>query len=302
MIRLAVAPAALAGLAVARLLPETGVGLYLRLAAATALVLVPGLLVSSALGRRGAAPTAAWTLASLFVAAAVTFLVGGSVAVTLAVLAGIALAAAPFAVRGEREEAPRGSLIALAAGTVLGIALWRVAGAVAGDGLFHLARVRKLAELDSLSLDAVNEFADGDLHPGYAFPLWHTLLAVVARLGGVDPASVVLHEASVLAPLAVLVTYEAGAVLFRSAWGGAAVASAQLALSVFAPGGGGAYASLALPATAARLLLVPVLLALVFSFVREPGPRLAASIAAAGLALTLVHPTYSPFVLLVLGG
>ena len=156
MIRLAVAPAALAGLAVARLLPETGVGLYLRLAAATALVLVPGLLVSSALGRRGAAPTAAWTLASLFVAAAVTFLVGGSVAVTLAALAVIALAAAPFAVRGELEQAPRGSLIALAAGTVLGIALWRVAGAVAGDGLFHLARVRKLAELDSLSLDSVN--------------------------------------------------------------------------------------------------------------------------------------------------
>ena len=90
----------------------------------------------------------------------------------------------------------------LGLGIGLGVLLWHVAGEIGGDGLFHLARVRKLEAFDSLSLDAVNEFADGGLHPGYAFPLWHGFLALVARVSFLDPADVVLHEASVLAPLA----------------------------------------------------------------------------------------------------
>ena len=61
-------------------------------------------------------------------------------------------------------------------------------GVVAGDGLFHEARVRKLVELGSLHLRTVDEFRDGGLHPGYAFPLWHGFLAVVAKLSGLDPA------------------------------------------------------------------------------------------------------------------
>ena len=49
---------------------------------------------------------------------------------------------------------------------------------------------------DELLLERVDEFVDGGLHPGYAFPLWHAFLALVAKLAGVDPADVVLHEAS----------------------------------------------------------------------------------------------------------
>ena len=40
---------------------------------------------------------------------------------------------------------------------------------------------RKLLDLDDLSLDRVSEFADGSLHPGYAFPLWHGFLALIAQ-------------------------------------------------------------------------------------------------------------------------
>ena len=77
------------------------------------------------------------------------------------------------------ERIPRWWWVA-GAGALLGLLLWHVAGEIGGDGLFHLARVRKLDAFDSLSLDAVNEFADGGLHPGYAFPLWHGFLALVA--------------------------------------------------------------------------------------------------------------------------
>ena len=49
-----------------------------------------------------------------------------------------------------------------------------------GDGLFHEGRVRKLVELGDLHLRTVDEFKDGGLHPGYAFPLWHGFDALVA--------------------------------------------------------------------------------------------------------------------------
>src|SRR6185295_7048256 len=126
-----------------------------------------------------------------------------------------ALVAAPFAVRRPPVPDIPGRAWVWAAGAVLGLLLWHVAGEIGGDGLFHLARVRKLDAFDSLSLDAVNEFADGGLHPGYAFPLWHAFLALVARVGFLDPAQVVLHEATILAPVALVVAYEAGWALFR---------------------------------------------------------------------------------------
>src|SRR5207248_11012118 len=111
-------------------------------------------------------------------------------------------------------------------GLAFGIALWHVAPALDGDALFHLARVRKLDAFGSLSLRTVDEFKDGGLHPGYAFPLWHVLLALVGRVAGVDPALVFRHEASVLSPLAFGVAYEAGLAVFRSAWAGLAALSA----------------------------------------------------------------------------
>src|SRR6185312_5411485 len=71
-----------------------------------------------------------------------------------------------------------------AAGALLGLLLWHVAGHVGGDGFFHLARIQKLLAFGDLSLGSTNEFPDGGLHPGYAFPLWHGFLALVAKVPG----------------------------------------------------------------------------------------------------------------------
>jgi hypothetical protein len=133
----------------------------------------------------------------------------------LLAIAALAAGALRFARSWPAVSSVPGRWWALGCGAVLGLLLWRVAPAVQGDGLFHLARARKLLELDELSLDRVSEFADGSLHPGYAFPLWHGFLALVARLSGEDPEQVVVHLPSILAPLAVLVAYEAGWALFR---------------------------------------------------------------------------------------
>jgi hypothetical protein len=296
------APALVGGLALARLLPAEGIGLGLRLALATACVLLPAALVARALGLTGAAPTLALGFGTLFLAELAVFAFDSSLTLALVVLAAVAVAAAPLAARRAGMPPTPGWLPVLGLGAVFGVALWQLAPQLDGDALFHLARVRKLEAFGSLSLEDVNEFADGGLHPGYAFPLWHGFLAIVAQLAAVDPALVVRHEPTVLAPLAFLVAYEAGYALFRSRAGAVAVLLAQVALIGLAPAGGGAYISLALPATGSRQLLVPAALALAFAYLRDRDRDWLPALAAAGLALALVHPTYAVFLCLPLLG
>ena len=282
----------------------TNIALYLRLAFATAVVLAPGWALARALGVRTVSATLAWSLAVLFAALSLTFLLQATLTVTLVVLLVVLPAAA--AIRLLRtptlETSVPGRWVTGGAGALLGVLLWSVAGSVQGDGLFHLGRVRKLVELDELSLKAVGEFADASLHPGYAFPLWHGCLGLVAKIAGTDPEQVVLHLPSILAPLAVLVAYEAGHALFQSRPAAVAVVAAQVGLIALAPGSGGAYNALALPATASRQLLVPAAIALFFAYLRDRSPTQLPAIAAAGLSLSLVHPTYAIFLAVPLGG
>jgi len=284
----------LIALGVARLLPEHGVGLYLRLGAATLALLLP-------FAGAGASEALAWSMGALVLSMAVTFAVHASLELTLILYAAIAVGASLLRSRrrSRASEAPGGEWetpgLVLLAGVGFGIALWHLAGPVQGDALFHLGRVRKLDDLGSLSLHAVDEFRDGGLHPGYAFPLWHGFLALVARLAGVDPTAVVRHESSLLAPPLFLVTWEAGRALFRSAWLAWGVLAATLGLAALAQGHGGSLVGLAWPEIASQYLLPAAALALVFR--DRPLP-----LAALALGLALVHPTYALYVLIVLGG
>ncbi len=271
--------------------------LYLKLALATAVVLAPGWLLARALGVRSVSASLAWSLVVVFAALLVTFALGSTLILTLVLLVAVGLvAAALWRFRGwPPAETVPGRAWAFFWGAIVGLVIWVSAPSVQGDGLFHLARVRKLIDLDSLSLDQISEFADGSLHPGYAFPLWHGFLALVAKVAGEDPEQVVVHLPSILAALAVVVAFEAGWALFRRTWAAGATAGAQVAMICFAPGMGGAYVFLALPATSSRQLLVPAALALALEAVRSPAPGLVASTAAAGFVLAVVHPTYAIF-------
>ena len=304
MTRLPVLLAAAPLLVVARFLPEDGLGLAVRLGAATLCLLLPGTLLARALRLEGAASAFALSLGVLFTALFVVFALETSILVALAVLAAVTLAALPFAIRRGEGDAwgERFGWLTLALGVVYAVPLWRFGAALEGDALFHLARARKLAEFDNLSLDAVAEFADGGPHPGYAFPLWHGFLALVGRLAGVDPADAVLHEAAILVPLAFLLAFEAGRLVFNSPWGGLAVLAGQVAITGLAPGDGGAYDSVELPATATRQLIVPAVVALTFLLVRSRRIVVIAPLAAASLGLALVHPTYALFLLIPLAG
>lgn len=316
---LALAASAPLLLALGRILPPQGPGLALRLAGAAACVLLlPGACLVRALGEPSIgvqlAAGLAWSLAAIFLLLALTFAVGAPLGLPLALLGLITLVAFALSLRGPRVR-PEGSDLRAALGLVLvgaalAGALWWASETIGGslgpsvsDALFHLARIRKLEDADSLdSIRVLNEFTGEHVHPGYAFPLWHGALALMARVAGVDPTLVVLYLPAVLTPLALLLFYGAGRALFRSSASGVATAIGWLALAAFAFGGVGSLQYLAQPGGAARYLLIPGLLALVFAFAAEGRRAQLFAAAAAALTIAVVHPTYAIFVALPLGG
>lgn len=306
--RLAAPVGTAALLGIARLFPETGFGLWLRLAAATLVVLLPGHFVARALGRRSAAATLAWSVALVGFGLAITFAAGASLDATLVFVLGSGGVALGCLVGGAHLDGPafgggvrfsRGLLAV--AGLALGGAVWFVEGVLTGDSLFHLGRIRKLDALDSLSLHDVGEFVRGGLHPGYAFPLWHGWLALVARLADVNPTKVAVHESSLLVPLALVLAFEMGWAVFRSKGAAFAVVLAQLAIKLLAPGHAGVYGFLWQPGTASTQLFAPAAVALFFTFLRRPSWALALTLAADSAVLSLVHPTYALFLAIPLG-
>ena len=303
----------LVALGLAQVLPTHGAGAAIRLAAAAAVVLlVPGALVVRALGPPAelsvaVAAALVWSLVLLFAALLLTFAVEGSLTLTLVLLAAATLAAAVAALRRESPAVERADLFATLGVTLaslpLAAAAWYVHRTATGDALFHVAYVRKLEELATLdSLESVGQVADGGLHPGYAFPLWHGALAAVARLAGIDAADTVIRLGPVLTPLFVLVAYGAGVALFRSWAGGVALAAGATGIAALNGEQLDALEVLSGPDGAARHLLVPALLALVFWYVRGGGAPALAAVAAASFALAVVHPNYAPYAALVLGG
>ena len=95
------------GLLVSRLLPETGLGLGLRLIFATACVLLPGFLVARALLLRGISATLPLALAGVALAMTVMFIFGATITLGLIALAAVGIVALPFALRGRQLAAAK---------------------------------------------------------------------------------------------------------------------------------------------------------------------------------------------------
>ena len=244
---------------------------------------------------------------------ALTFAIGGSILVAVGFVLAVSLVSAAIGVKkpahARLERLDRRALTGSLVGAIpVAAVTWWAAGPLFGDGLFHLARARKLAEFDALSaLTTVDEFKDGGLHPGYAFPLWQGVDALIARLAGVDVTAVLLYLPAILVPLAFLLAYVAGKTVFGSWSGGVALVVIQAALVGFSRRdhffeGTGLFETLSQPQAASRLLLAPALLALAVAFAVNGDRVLLVSVAAAGFALAVVHPTYAPYVALVFGG
>jgi hypothetical protein len=319
---LAVAATAPAVLLLGHLMPLAGPGLALRLAGAAACILVlPGALILRCLAwpsSPGIAIAASFALSLTVVALALglVFVVGASLDLAALVIVVVVVCAAVLAAFRDPPEALSraerwAAGAALAVGAALGGVVWWAAGSLEGDVFFHLGRARKLAELDTLgTLTTVGEFEGGGLHPGYAFPLWQSVDALVGRFADADVADVVVYLPAVLVPLAFLLAYGAGSAVFGSRAGGLAFLAVQAGHFGFSGffrrdgnrAGIGLFEHLSQPQAASHVLLLTAAVVLAFAFVRHGGWTMLAVLAAGSFALAAVHPTYAPYLALLLGG
>jgi hypothetical protein len=131
--------------------------------------------------------------------------------------------------------------------------------------------------------------------------------ALISRLAGVDSTEVLLHLPAILVPLAVVLAYAAGSEVFRSPFGGFAFVLAEVGYFGFLRRDGGAAATgrfetLPLPQSATLMLLATAVIALAFAFAIEGGLLTWLCLAAASFALSAIHISYTPMLILVLAG
>ena len=117
-----------------------------RMGAATACLLIPGALVSRAIGVRGLAGALAWTMGAIFVATALMFAVHASFWLVLVLLLATAVVAAPFAARR------RGTVSPFAVGM---LALGLVAGGAAGNLIDRIRSARGVVDFLDVGVGAL---------------------------------------------------------------------------------------------------------------------------------------------------
>ncbi len=309
-----------AALAAALVLP----GPYRPLVVAPVLLLAPGFAAWRAIapGRpvvphRDAVASIVLGLAVHAGALAATFALRRSIVLTLGlevaaslVLAAVAARAgpAPAPDRGAPEPGWRFFGAAAALSGLVGLAVQRTT-LIEVDAPFHLGRVRKLADLGRLSPGRMTELVDGTNHPGYAFPLWHELIAGTARAARIDPAVAYVRVGAPFAMLAGIATYALVAELVRRR-DVALTATAILAGIAVATDFGqkapwiqkASWSLLSDPPSAVTQILLPTLVVAVLLYAAEPGPDTLLLVAAGSGAVSIVHPTYLPLALIPITG
>jgi hypothetical protein len=295
---------------VVALIPGGGALFPLQLAVATALVLVlPGAVILRVLGwpssHAAALPICVvWSVTALAPGFMLMLAVDGGLVVPV----GWLLAVVGFGLlagRGKPVELDlrvSGPLLWSVGGVLsLSALVWLESQATIGDAIEHVARVRKITELDPPgSLEALGLLPpETGLHPGYGFPLWHAAAGVVTWISGAEEARVFEYWPAVLVVFVVAAVYRAGSAMFNLRAAGAAVVLAYLALYAFPNGGVGYLSQLSYPGYISIFLLWPVVIERTFTYLREGGREPLLTAAAASFVVSAIHPSYVPFMILL---
>jgi hypothetical protein len=172
-----------------------------------------------------------------------------------------------------------------------------------GDAVEHIARMRKITELDppAQHLDQLGLLPPGTgLHPGYAFPLWHAAGGVVVWMSGIEETIMFRFWPSVLLPFIACAVYRAGREVFGCWQAGVATCIGYLGVFAF-PFGAGFFAQVSYPGYIAIFLFWPLIVERTFVFLREGGREPLLTVAASSFVVAAVHPSYGPFVILLIG-
>ena len=217
------------------------------------------------------------------------------------------------------RRAPRGviAIAAVAAGAAL-LSGERFYGD--GDSYFHAAIALKLQTLAAPTFSNIGQYLGGDGHPGYALPVWHEAIALIARLSHQPVIETMRLMPVLLAPVSVLTVAGVAQIAFRSAAASTAAAAAYVGgriLFTFPAMDGIVNASE--PRTVASGILLPLVVALVLVVVgrvraadvgmhcsdpaaADPWVPSVVVAACATVALTYTHVSYVVWLAMVLMG
>src|SRR6185503_213600 len=302
----------LAVCALAMVLPNGGPFTAVKLAISTwATLILPGAVILRLLGwpaSPAAALTgcAAWSVTALAPGFVLMLATGGGVPVIVLWLLGVVGAGLivgrgkPFAM--DVRLTP--TFFWFAAG-VAGFAalMWVGSWNNVGDAVEHIARMRKITELDPPAhhLDELGLLPpDTGLHPGYAFPLWHATGAVVVWLSGIEETVMFRFWPTALIPFVAAAVYSAGRSMFGCRAAGFATCIGYLGAFAF-PIGVGYFSQISYPGYICIFLFWPLIVERTFTYLREGGREPLWTAAAASFAVSAIHPSYSPFMILLIG-
>jgi hypothetical protein len=304
--------ASLAACVVVCLLPGVDLFRPVKLAAATYAVLVlPGAVILRLLGwprsLASALPACAtWSVAALAPGFVLMLLTDGGLIVAvlwlLFVIGGGLLLGRGKPVEMDLRPTPLSLLFI--AGIVLFSALtWLGSWTNIGDAIEHIARIRKISELDPpRSLDELGLLPpDTGLHPGYAFPLWHAAAAVEVWISGLEETYLFRFWPSMLVPFAACAVYSAGRSMFGSRSAGLTTCGAYLGVFAFPWGGDGYFKLLDYPGYICIFLFWPLVIDRTFTYLREGGREPILTVAAASFAVSAIHASYAPFMIMLIG-
>lgn len=174
-----------------------------------------------------------------------------------------------------------------------------VAGLIRGarldhDSLYHVAVIRKLAELNGPTWSNTQRFVDGSLNPAYALPAWHQTVAIPAVMTGIDPATLWWMLPAVMAPLAILSWAGAARMLFGTSIAAAIAAISTLLLVTFSGPQHLLMITLAAqPGEIVFLVLMPLFMTtLVGATLARAVPRVRLLAALTVLATIVLHANY----------
>jgi hypothetical protein len=298
--------------AVVCVLPDAGVLMPAKLVAATyATLVLPGAVILRLFGwprsLAAALPACAtWSLTALAPGFVLMLLTDGGMIVAvlwLLLVVGVGLLIG----RGkpvEMDLRPTPLSLWFIAGVVLFAALtWLGSWVNVGDAVEHIARIRKISELDPpRSLDELGLLPpDTGLHPGYAFPLWHAAGALEAWITGLEETYLFRFWPSMLVPFAACAVYSAGRSMFGSRAAGLVTCGAFLGVFAFPAGGDGYFKLLDYPGNVCIFLLWPLVIDRTFTYLREGGREPILTVAATSFAVSAIHASYAPFMIMLIG-
>jgi hypothetical protein len=298
--------------ALATLLPNGGPLTAIKLALSTwATLILPGAVILRLLGWP-ASPAgaltgcAAWSVTALAPGFMLMLATGGGVPVVvlwLLAVIGVGLVVGrgkPFAM----DVRPTPTFFWFAAGVVGFAALmWMGSWNNVGDAVEHIARMRKITELDPPAhhLEQLGLLPpDSGLHPGYAFPLWHATGAAVVWLSGLEETVMFRFWPTALIPFVAAAVYSAGRSMFGCRAAGFATCIGYLGAFAF-PIGVGYFSQISYPGYICIFLFWPLIIERTFTYLREGGREPILTAAAASFAVSAIHPSYAPFMILLIG-